>query len=121
VAGGDIHFSIVSPGGHERHAAARLHPVFGACGRSHRRRYSPASPNAENPETTMPATRDRHRPESDEAGANRQTSSLAGLAVTLALIVACLFLIRQLHHKAAVEDCLMSGRTNCDKVLVRAR
>jgi hypothetical protein len=69
----------------------------------------------------MPATREYHRPESDEAGADRQTSSLAGMAVTLAVIVTCLFLTKQLHQKAAVEDCLMSGRTNCDLVLTRAR
>jgi hypothetical protein len=43
------------------------------------------------------------------------------MAVTLAVIVTCLFLTRQLHQKAAVEDCLMSGRTNCDLVLTRAR
>ena len=72
-------------------------------------------------EGTMPTTRDFHRPESDEACADRQTVSLAGMAVTLALIVACVFLTRQLHQKSAVEDCLMAGRSNCDLVLTRAR
>jgi hypothetical protein len=72
-------------------------------------------------EGTMPTTRDYHRPESDEACANRQTNSLAGMAVTLAVIVTCLFLMKQLHHKASIEDCLMAGRTNCDLILTRAR
>ncbi len=57
----------------------------------------------------------------DQEGANRQTASLAGLAVALLLVVVGLFLIRQLHEKSMIEDCLMSGRTNCDKVLAQAR
>jgi hypothetical protein len=28
-----------------------------------------------------------------------------------------LFLIKELHCKAKVEDCLLAGRTNCDAVL----
>ena len=49
----------------------------------------------------------------EQADANRQTASLAGLAVTLALIVLGLFLVHQLQAKSRMEDCLMSGRTNC--------
>jgi hypothetical protein len=52
--------------------------------------------------------------EPDEDAANRQTSSLAGVAITLLLLVIGLFLVRQLHHKSIVEDCLMAGRTQCD-------
>jgi uncharacterized membrane protein len=57
----------------------------------------------------------------DQDDANRQTASLAGMAVALLLVVVGLFLIRQLHAKSMVEDCLMSGRINCDKVLAEAR
>lgn len=54
----------------------------------------------------------------DEAAEeNRLTASLAGLAVALLLVVAGLFLIQHLRDKAQVEDCLMSGRFNCDSVL----
>ncbi len=49
--------------------------------------------------------------------ANRQTASLAGVAITLLLLVVGVFLIHQLHAKAAVEDCLLSGRRNCDILL----
>jgi hypothetical protein len=49
-----------------------------------------------------------------EETANRQTSSLAGVAVTLVLLVIGLFLVRELHAKAAIEDCLLAGRSNCD-------
>ena len=53
--------------------------------------------------------------------ANRQTVSLAGLAVTLAVLVVCIFLVRQLAHATKVEDCLMAHRLNCDKVATAAR
>jgi hypothetical protein len=44
---------------------------------------------------------------------NRVTSSLAGLAVILGLVVICFFLVKVLQKQSALEDCLMSGRTNC--------
>jgi hypothetical protein len=53
--------------------------------------------------------------------ANRQTASLAGVAVTLLLIIFGIILVRELHAKASIEDCLMSGRTNCDLVLAAVR
>ncbi len=52
-------------------------------------------------------------PLDDEAAANRQTASLGGVAISLLLIVIGLFLVHQLHAKAQIEDCLLSGRTNC--------
>ncbi len=57
----------------------------------------------------------------DQEGANRQTASLAGMAVALLLVVVGLFLIHQLHTKTLVEDCLLAGRGNCDKVLATSR
>jgi hypothetical protein len=53
----------------------------------------------------------------DEEAADRQTESLAGVAITLLLLVLGLFLVRELHAKAVIEDCLMSGRSNCDIVI----
>jgi hypothetical protein len=52
--------------------------------------------------------------EEDDEAANRQTASLAGVAVTLVLVVVGLFLVRELHAKSAIEDCLMAGRMQCD-------
>ncbi len=43
----------------------------------------------------------------------RQTASLAGLAVALALLVVSLFLVYQLREKSRVEDCLLAGRQDC--------
>jgi hypothetical protein len=53
----------------------------------------------------------------DEEAADRQTASLAGVAITLLLLVVGLFLVHELHGKAVIEDCLLSGRSNCDAVL----
>ena len=60
----------------------------------------------------------RHAGADDEADANRQSASLAGVAVTLLLLVVGLFLVRELHAAAVVEDCLMSGRSNCEADIV---
>jgi len=59
--------------------------------------------------------------EDDRDEANRQTASLAGMAVALLLVVVGLFLIRELHAKAMVEDCLLSGRQNCDLIVAASR
>jgi hypothetical protein len=48
---------------------------------------------------------------------NRVTASLAGLALVLFLVLVGLFLVQQLRHKAQIEDCLLSGRLNCDQLV----
>jgi hypothetical protein len=57
----------------------------------------------------------------DQDGADRQTASLAGMAVALLLVVVGLFLIRELHAKGAVEDCLLAGRHDCDMIVALMR
>jgi hypothetical protein len=59
--------------------------------------------------------------EDDQDGADRQTASLAGMAFALLLVILGLFLIHRLHAKTMIEDCLMSGRTNCDKIVAESR
>jgi hypothetical protein len=46
--------------------------------------------------------------------ADRQTASLAALAVILLLLVLGLGLLHVLQSKSATEDCLMAGYRNCD-------
>jgi len=53
----------------------------------------------------------------DEAAEDRRTASLAGVAVSLLLIVVGLFLIQHLRATVRIEDCLLSGRTNCSVLL----
>lgn len=55
--------------------------------------------------------------EAEQKEETRVTASLAGLALALALVVVGLFLVQQLRSKALIEDCLMSGRSNCDQLL----
>ncbi|HTW26785.1 MAG TPA: hypothetical protein VME92_06645 [Acetobacteraceae bacterium] len=59
--------------------------------------------------------------EEDQADSNRQTASLAGLAAALALVVVALFLVEQLRAEAVLEDCLLSGRSNCVVIAPNAR
>jgi hypothetical protein len=55
-----------------------------------------------------------HRPgDGDEEGDQRRSAALIGLIVILALAIAGVWLVRELRQKSALEDCLMSGRTNC--------
>jgi hypothetical protein len=48
-----------------------------------------------------------------ERESNRQTASLAGLAIALALIVVGYYLVQVLHTSSLMEDCLLAGRNNC--------
>mgnify|MGYP001545893853 CR=1 FL=1 len=67
------------------------------------------------PESRDMQTRRRGLTEAEaEEEANRRTASLAGVAVTLLLLVLGLFLVRALHANAEIEDCLMAGRSDCD-------
>ena len=43
----------------------------------------------------------------------RRTAALIGLIICLALAIAGVVLIRDLGRESRLEDCLMSGRTNC--------
>jgi hypothetical protein len=39
--------------------------------------------------------------------------AVIGLGLIVALIVGVLFVMEQLRHAAAIQDCVASGRTNC--------
>ncbi len=43
----------------------------------------------------------------------RRTAALLGLIICLVLAIAGVVLIRDLVRELKLEDCLMSGRTNC--------
>lgn len=65
----------------------------------------------------MRRTVSRH--DDEQAEADRVTRSLAGLAFALLLVVVGLFLLQHLAGKAKLEDCLLSGRSNCDVMVAR--
>jgi hypothetical protein len=52
---------------------------------------------------------------------DRQTRSLAGLAIILAIALVGLFLVQRLSSLSALQDCLMQGRTNCAPIEVPAQ
>jgi len=47
--------------------------------------------------------------------------ALAGLLLVAVLIVAVLFVMRELRSAARMQDCVASGRTNCAQIDQNAR
>ncbi|MGH7030300.1 MAG: hypothetical protein ACREEZ_07725 [Stellaceae bacterium] len=59
--------------------------------------------------------------ESDRETDERRTAALIGLVIVLALAIAGVVLIRELGQESRLEDCLMSGRTNCAPIEIPPR
>jgi hypothetical protein len=55
------------------------------------------------------------KPEDAESEGNR-TPAMAGLAIAVVLLVVGLWLARELTAASRMQDCLMSGRTNCNVI-----
>jgi len=58
---------------------------------------------------------------SDREADQRRTSALIGLIVILSLAIVGIMLVRELGKVSKLEDCLMSGRTNCAPIEVPPR
>jgi hypothetical protein len=56
-------------------------------------------------------------PARDREEANRRTAGLAAIVVVLLLLIGGLMLTKTLHRKSLLEDCLMSGRRDCDQLV----
>jgi len=52
-------------------------------------------------------------PPDRQGGEQSRSVALIGLVVVLALVVAAVYLVHALQKESHLEDCLMSGRTNC--------
>ena len=52
--------------------------------------------------------------EPDQGGSRR--GAIAGLAIAVVLLVAGLWLAHALTGTSRMQDCLMSGRTNCNPI-----
>jgi hypothetical protein len=59
--------------------------------------------------------------DADVQTANRQTGGLVGIVIVLMLLIGGLFLVQQLRQAATIQDCVMTGRTNCQVVGVGPR
>jgi hypothetical protein len=63
-----------------------------------------------------------HRSGDNDNGADqRRSAALIGLIIILALAIGGVWLVRELREKSRLEDCLMSGRTNCAPIATPAR
>ncbi len=62
-------------------------------------------------EKTQPRSPD---PDDDDGSSNR--GALIGLAVIVVLGLIGWFVVRGLQHKSALEDCMMSGRHDCEQL-----
>ena len=49
----------------------------------------------------------------DDGGGNSRRGALIGLVVTALLVVAGYYLMTTMRDQGRMEDCLMSGRSNC--------
>jgi hypothetical protein len=49
----------------------------------------------------------------DEEEKRSPLRAVVGLGLLLALVLGVLFVVEQLRHAAAIQDCVSSGRTNC--------
>jgi hypothetical protein len=53
-------------------------------------------------------------PEQDGSGS--RTPAIAGLAIAIVLLVVGIWLAHELTAASKMQDCLMSGRTNCNVI-----
>jgi hypothetical protein len=60
-------------------------------------------------------------PNRDREDADRRTSGLAAIVIVLLLLIGGLMLTKTLHDKSLIEDCLMSGRRDCDHLISGTR
>jgi hypothetical protein len=62
-----------------------------------------------------------NRSEDGDDGEQRRSAALIGLIIILVLAIAGVVVVRELREKSRLEDCLMSGRTNCAPIEVPSR
>ena len=77
------------------------------------------NPEPENPkpENLEPDARriEKRKPQNEESGDSR-TPAMVGLGIAVVLLVVGLWLARELRTASKMQDCLMSGRTNCNVI-----
>jgi hypothetical protein len=69
-------------------------------------------PQSSKPPNTKP---ERTGPADAESQGSR-TPAIAGLTIAIVLLVVGLWLARELTAASKMQDCLMSGRTNCNTI-----
>jgi hypothetical protein len=67
------------------------------------------------------SNRDDGGPRDQDPGSGSRRGAVIGLILVLALVVVAYFLVNALRKESNLEDCLMSGRTNCAPLDVPAK
>jgi hypothetical protein len=57
----------------------------------------------------------------DDQPDDRRSAGLIGIIVILALAILAVVLVRELGRQSTMQDCLMSGRTNCAPIQTSPR
>jgi hypothetical protein len=55
-------------------------------------------------------------PEQPDDGSGSRAPAVAGLAIAVVLLVVGIWLAHELSASSKMQDCLMSGRTNCNEI-----
>jgi uncharacterized membrane protein len=63
----------------------------------------------------------RRDSDGDRGGGPNRIAALLGLVLIVLLVVAAVYLVQALRRESRLEDCLMSGRTNCAPITVPSR
>jgi len=64
---------------------------------------------------------DKPAPPNDPEPDGSRRGALAGLVIAAVLLAVGLWLARELHSAGRIQDCVMSGRSNCEPIDVPSR
>jgi hypothetical protein len=70
---------------------------------------------------TQPSPAPRQDSDDDRGGGPNRIAALLGLVLIVLLVAAAVYLVQALRRESRLEDCLMSGRTNCAPIAVPSR
>jgi hypothetical protein len=59
-------------------------------------------------------------PPDEHDDSQSRSRALIGLVVVAVLVVAAIYLVNALRNESKLEDCLMSGRSNCAPIQIPA-
>jgi hypothetical protein len=63
---------------------------------------------------------DKSAPQNDPEPGGSRRGTVAGLVIVVVLLVVGLWLARELRSASQIQDCVMSGRSNCEPIDVPA-